>query len=257
MDRLVPWDLQTQKDRSVTLAQRVAVPPPPETIRAPFAERLGVAAASSALIALAAAAGVGAVALFASNAVLALVLGASALTIGALAAYMTRDAVGRWRLVANVHMNRLAAFLPRKRGFAPLAREEIVVGFQNVDRIETREEVFSSFGVTTSQRAYSLVLKEGGRIVLGADRAMLPAHVRRIVEAVRARHDAPLVDRGMIDGDAGFMLVAGVKVPDWSAPPLAAAEVDRRIRARNRTPALLLIAAAFTILTRLVEAFRT
>lgn len=227
--------------------------PPPQHFRAPLAERLGVAAGAIVLIALAAAALAGAAALFASNAVVALVLAASGLAIGSMAAMVSREAASRWRLHATIYAGQLTGFLPGRRGFVPHEREELAVAIRDIDRIETREEIFSSLGVTTAQRAYEIVMKDGGRIFLGADRAMLPAHFRAIVE----RLGKPVTDRGMVDGDAGFLLAAGVKVPDWTAAPLDPAEAGRRIKASNRTPALLLIAAAFTILTRAVEALRT
>ncbi len=226
--------------------------PPPVTFRAPLSERLGVAAAALLLIALALAGIAGAAALYASSAVTALVLAAAALTIGSLAGLVSREAVSRWRLNAAIYAGKLTGFLPRRRGFVIGAREELSVSLQEIDRIETREEIFSSLGVTTGQRAYELALKDGRRIFLGADRDMLPARFRRIVEGVAARTHAPIVDRGMVDGDPGFMLVAGVKVPDWTAPPLAQADAARRTMARNRTPVLLLIAAAFVILARMI-----
>jgi hypothetical protein len=232
--------------------QQAAGVPPPQHFRVSLGERLGVIAAAVVLIALSAGALFSAVFLYAESAVIALVLAAIGLTIGSLAGLLSREAVSRWRLNATIYANRLTGFLPRRRGFVIGAREELSVGLQDIDRIETREEIFSSLGVTTGQRAYELVLKDGARIFLGADRDMLPPHIGRIVEGVTARCHARLVDRGMIDGDAGFMLVAGVKVPDWTAAPLGDADAKRRTMARNRTPALLLIAAAFVVLARFV-----
>ncbi len=229
-----------------------ATVPPPQHFRVALAERLGVAAAAAALIAIAAAGLAGAAALYATNAVLALVLAGIGLTIGSLAGHVTREAVSRWRLNATIYAGRLTGFLPRRRGFVIGAREELSVALNDIERIETREEIFSSLGVTTGQRAYELALKDGGRIFLGADRDMLPPHFRAIVEAIVSRTHATIIDRGMVDGDAGFMLVAGVKVPDWTTPPLSPAEAARRTTARNRTPVLLLIAAAFVILARMI-----
>jgi hypothetical protein len=228
---------------------RAAGVPPPQHFRASRGERLGVAAGASVLIALTIGAALLAVSTYAASAVLALVLGAIALAIGSLAGLVTREAVSRWRLTATIYAGRLDALLPRRRSFAPSDRNELSVAIRDIDRIETREEVFSSLGVTTSQRAYELVMTDGARHFLGADRAMLPPHFKTIVE----RLYKPVIDRGMVDGDAGFLLIAGVKVPDWSAPSLAPADIDRRIKARNRTPVLLLIAAAFTILARFVS----
>lgn len=191
----------------------------------------------------------GAAALFASNAVVAIVLGAAALTVGSMAGLVSGEAVSRWRLQITIYAGRLTGFLPRRRGFVPGDREELTVTIADIDRIETREEMFSSLGGTTSQRAYEIVMRDGARIFLGADRAMMPVHFGDIV----ARLGKKVADRGMVDGDAGFMLVAGMKVPDWSAPSLGAAGIEKRVRARSRTPALLLIAAAFTILARFVS----
>ncbi len=226
--------------------------PPPQQFRAPLAERLGVVVAAAALIALAVAGLAGAAAVYRTSAVLALVLAGIGLTIGSLAGLVTREAVSRWRLGATIYAGRLTGFLPRRRGFVIGAREELSVALNDIERIETREEIFSSLGVTTGQRAYELVLKDGRRVFLGADRDMLPPHFHAIVQGIVLRSHAAIVDRGMIDGDAGFMLVAGVKVPDWTAPPLSPADAARRTAARGRTPALLLIAAAFVILARMI-----
>lgn len=220
--------------------------PPPQHFRAPLTERLGVAAAAILLIALTVGAGTLAAAMLAENAVVALVLAVLALAVGSMAALVSREAASRWRLQATIFAGRLTGFLPRRRGFVMGERTELSVTIADIDRIETREEMFSSLGVTTSQRAFELVMANGARLFLGADRAMLPAHFGGIVERLGTK----IADKGMVDGDAGFMLVAGVKVPDWTAPSLSPAEIDRRIKARNRTPALLLIAAGFTILAR-------
>lgn len=229
----------------------VGVPPPIE-FRSPLPERLGVAAAALVLISLALAALAGAAALFATEAVVALVLAAVALTVGSLAAFVTGDAVARWRQSATLYAGRLTAFLPRRRGFILGAREELSVAIPDIERIETREEVFSSLGVTTSQRAYEIFLKNAAPVFLGADRAMLPAYFGRIAEAITSRGTAPLIDRGMVDGDPGFLLVAGARVPDWGAAPLPPADAARRTKAKNRTPALLGAAALFVILARII-----
>lgn len=231
----------------------VGVPPPIE-FRASLPQRFGVAAAALFLIALALAALMGAIALFADNAVVALVLGASGLVAGSMAGLVTREAAARWRLAATLYAGRLTAFLPRRRGFILGAREEVSLALADIDRIETREEAFSSLGVTTTQRAYEIFLKNGDQIFLGADRAMLPAFFGRIATAITARGTVALVDRGMVDGDPGFLLIAGARVPEWSAPPLAAGEAARRAKARGRTPFLLIAAAMLVILARMVGA---
>ncbi|MDZ7626930.1 MAG: hypothetical protein U5J99_00830 [Parvularculaceae bacterium] len=226
--------------------------PPPQYFRVSLGERLGVAAAAVVLILLTIGACLTAAFLFRESAVIAIVLAAVAATIASFAGLVAREAVSRWRLQATIYAGHLSGFLPRRRGFVIGDPKEMKVSLGDIDRIETRDELFSSLGVTTGQRAYELVLKDGARIFLGADRDMLPAHFGRIVEAITARSHARLVDRGMIDGDAGFLLVAGVKVPDWSAPPLQPSDAERRMKARNRTPALLLIAAAFVVLARFI-----
>lgn len=222
--------------------------PPPQHYRAPLAERLGVAASALLLAALVAAAVAGALAIYAVSAVAALVLGILAFSIGSLAAFVAEDAVARWRIEATVYAGRLAAFLPRRRGFIVGAREEIEIAIDDIDRIETREEVFSSLGVTTSQRSFEVVLKDGARVFLGADRAMLPAFFGRIVAAITARGTVPVVDRGMVEGKAGFLLFAGARVPEWGAPPLEPEAAARRMRARIRTPLLLMAAALLVAL---------
>ncbi len=235
----------------MTAADAPAGVPPPLHFRAPLAERLGVAGVAIVTISLTIGALALAAAMVATNAVIAIVLFATALAIGSMAALVSREAVSRWRLRATIFANRLTGFLPRRRGFILGEREELAVSLTDVARIETREELFSSLGVTTSQRAFELVMNDGARIFLGADRQMLPPHFGRIVSAIASRGGASVIDRGMVDGDAGFLLVAGMKVPDWTAPPLPPAEVERRIMARNRTPVLLLVAAAFVLLARL------
>ncbi len=57
-------------------------------------------------------------------------------------------------------------------------------------------------------------MRDGARFFPGADREMLPPHFSRIVNALVARTDAPVADRGMVDGNPGFLLVIGQEVPD-------------------------------------------
>ncbi len=231
--------------------QSVAVPPPIE-FRAPLGERLGVAAVSVLLGALAIAAGAGALALFTTQAAAAIVLAGLALMTGSLAAFVTHDAIARCRLKATIYAGRLTAFLPRRRGFIIGAREELSVAIPDIEGIETRVEVFSSLGVTTTQRAYEIVLKDGGRVFLGADRDMLPAYFAKIANAIAPQAPAGLVDRGVVDGDPGVLLLAGARVPEWNAPPLPPHVAARRLKARNRTPLLMALAALIILGARMI-----
>ncbi len=222
--------------------------------RASLAERLGVAATAFVIIALTIFIGALGIGVYASNAMMAIVLAATAAMTATLAGLVTREAVSRWRLKAVISGNNLTGVLPRRRGFVDADRIDAAVKLSDIARIETREEVFSSLGVTTSQRAFSFVMRDGSRVFLGADREMLPAHFGAIASAVVSRSGAPVTDLGMVDGNAGFMLVIGQSAPEWSAAPLPPAAVAQRRAQRRRTVALLIAASLVVILARSLSA---
>ncbi len=157
----------------------------------------------------------------------------------ALTWLVAKEAVSRWRLYARLEGGTLTALLPRRRGFIDQPRDRVPLALADIDRIETRYEAFASNGVTTRQQAYMIVKRDGERLLLGADREWVPPFFCRLADAIADRAGVSIVDLGMVDGDAGFMLVAGQSTPDWETPSLSAPEIALRHHRRARTAAIL------------------
>lgn len=236
-------------DRALNAAQI----PPPLRFTPALSGRIGVSLAAVAISALTIAMFTLIAPALRESLPLAIVLGAVGFVMASLSALVAKEAVARWRLRAGIYAGRLTASLPRRRGFIAFDREGLDTPLADIARIDTRLEHFESLGVSTSQRAYRLALRDGRGIELGGDREMMPAFFGPLVEAIVARTGAPVVDHGVVDGDAGFMLVAGQSAPPWDTPALSASEAALRARKRARTAPLLIFATLLTILTQLIS----
>lgn len=229
-----------------------ATVPPPLVFEAPLGERVfvtGCAVFMGALALFLVAVMIGS---FVVNIALGFVMLVAVAAIGAMVFLVTKEAVSRWRMRVTFYAGRMTALLPRRRGFIDMKREEIEIAISDVDRVETRLEIYSSIGVTTAQRAFSIVLRDGTRIALGADRDWVQPFWGRIADELAARAGAGLIDLGAVDGDAGFLLVAGQSAPEWSAASLAPAEIEVRNRRRARTAAIMSAAALIVLLAQIL-----
>ncbi len=209
------------------------------TFRASLGEKIFVTAFTVFMGGLALFMLIAAVGGFVVNFFLGLFLLLVAAIIIALTFLVAKEAFSRWRLYARLEDGVLTALLPRRRGFIDQPRDRVTVSLADIETIQSRYESFASIGVTTGQQAYSIVKRGGERIFLGADREYTPPFFGKLAGAIAARAGVSIDDLGMVDGDAGFLLVAGQSVPDWSSPSLSAPEIELRGRRRARTAAIL------------------
>jgi hypothetical protein len=224
--------------------------PPPLTFRASLTERILVTLCALFMGAIALFMLAAAVGGFVANFLIGLVLLVAAAIIVALTWLVAKEAVSRWRLYAHLDGETLTALLPRRRGFIDQPRDKVNIALADIESIETRFESFTSIGVTTGQQAYVLVKRDGDRILLGADREWVPPFFARLAEAIVARAGVAVVDLGMVDGDAGFLLVAFQSAPAWETPSLSAPEIDKRDRHRARTATIMSLLALVVVLAQ-------
>lgn len=225
----------------------------PQVFRASLTERIMVTVFAVFMGAVTLFLIVGAIGGFVAGFFLGTFLALVAAIVLALTWLVAKEAVSRWRLYARIEDGELTALLPRRRGFIDQPRVAVTIALADIDRIETRYESFTSIGVTTGQQAYMLVTREGERHLLGADREWVPPFFAKLVEAIRARSPAEIRDLGMVDGDAGFLLVAGQSVPDWTSPSLSPEEIAVRGRRRARTAAILGGLAMLVVLAQVLS----
>jgi hypothetical protein len=166
-------------------------------------------------------------------------LAAFILAVSAVMALMTwitgREALANWRVRIVIDGATAHLILPRIRGFVAQAPMDRWLPLASIAMVEQRDEAFRSLGTTALQRAYALVLHDGSRVVLGADRQMKAPFFGPAAQAIAAQAAAPLHDLGLVDGKAGPVLVAGNTAPDWTAAPLSPAVADKRRRAAALT----------------------
>jgi len=224
--------------------------PPPIEFRTGLAGRIGVAIAVCLMAALTVAVLVLTGPAWSESAALGLVMAGVGLALASLTAYCAKEAVARQRLGAEIYAGRLTARLPNRRGYIASDKQTLDVPLSNIERILTRIEHFESIGVATGQRAYRLVLRDGREIDLGADREMMPPFFGPLVEAIARGSNAPVEDRGAVDGKAGFLLVAGQSAPDWDTPPLPEDVAALKARKRKRAPGVIGIAILVAIIVR-------
>lgn len=145
-----------------------------------------------------------------------LVIGAGLLW---LFVHVLREALAQTQTRIAIQDGAVHLRLPARRGFAELAPVSETVPRAAISAIQARTEAFRSGGATT-QAAFALVLEDGRRIVLGADRPTLAPLFRQAAEAIAAETRLPIRDLGVVDGDGGFLLLGGVRVPDWESAAL-------------------------------------
>ena len=175
--------------------------------------------------------------------------GAAIVGVGLL---VVGEMLAAFRLRIAVADGRVELRLPARRGHVVHAEVNETIALASIDRIETRAEAFRQLGVAAVQQAYRLRLKDGRAIDLGADRQMKPPLFGRAAEAIAAAADAPIEDRGMVDGGAGVLAVVGTSVPEWSAPSLAAGDIVKRRAAAARAFSVMAWTAALVALARLI-----
>jgi hypothetical protein len=177
------------------------------------------------------------------------------LALGVLIPVTVREMRGRFALRIDIRGGTLEMRLPAARGMAMLEPVETRLALSQIRRIDTRVEAYKSAGMIALQRAWSVELKDGSRIELGADRAPLKPLFERVARELALRTGAAIYDLGMVDAkSSGAAGLIGAKAPAWHARTLDADTVKRRLRGAARVGQLLLIAAIVLHLAKLLLA---
>jgi hypothetical protein len=119
--------------------------------------------------------------------------------------------------------------LPRLRGPVPLpslVRAEIA--YSDIAAVEHREEMYSSLGLANIQDAYSLVLRDGTRILLGVLAELWGASlpVDQAAERIAQRAGCSVRDRGAVR--VGGVIRGFIRdAPPWGSETMTAAERKR------------------------------
>lgn len=127
----------------------------------------------------------------------------------------------------EVRSDRVLLRMARTRGVLPLPRLiRADIPYSDVRSVESREEIYSTFGLTTMLRAYSLVTRDGTRLPLGvmAENAGFQMPFDRAAALIAERAHTGIVVRGAVR--VGGILHSMISdVPPWSAEPLSANEL--------------------------------
>ena len=202
------------------------------TLRRSWSDRLLVSVGALLMVAITLViAGLGFVVAFSSAPWVGAIMGVAAAGLLVLTYVVLREAEGRWMTRITLGPAEARFDLPARRGYADLAPVHLKVPYGQIAAIEVRDEAFSSLGVTMIQRAASLVLQDGARVDLGADRPMMSAYVGPAAAALAQRAGIGVRDLGMVDGKTGPLAVTGNTTPDWKTHPLSNADAIRRHRA--------------------------
>lgn len=157
----------------------------------------------------------------------------------------------------EVGPERLKLRLPLVRGPLPLLGTiRADLPYADIVTVDTRAEVYVSFGLVTVQHAYSILTRHGDRILLGVMAENWGAQMPYDEAAARiaARAELPVVDHGAVR--VGGILRAMIEdVPPWSAEPMP---IDDAVRWRRRaalTMQIILLLVAFTAVLRACARF--
>jgi hypothetical protein len=171
-----------------------------------------------------------------------------ALVLAALAVYFLLAL--RMSIVRiEVGPERLKLRMPRVRGPLPLLRTiRADLPYSVIAAVETREEVYSTFGLVTVERAYSIVTRDGARLPLGVMAENWGGQMRfdEAAERIAARARLPVSKRGAVR--VGGIIRAMVNdVPPWSAEAMSVPESQawhRRAIMTMQFIGLLIVAVA-------------
>jgi hypothetical protein len=152
----------------------------------------------------------------------------------------------------EVGPQRLKLRIPKVRGPLPLLSTiRADLPYSAIASVETREEVYSSFGLVTVQRVFSLVTREGVRLPLGVMAENWGAQMPydKAAAQIAARAHTAVVDRGAVR--VGGILRAIINdVPPWSTQTMPAEESTAWHRRAALTIQLILALVAVTALLR-------
>jgi hypothetical protein len=117
------------------------------------------------------------------------------------------------------------------------------IPYADIAAVETRDEVYSSFGLTSVQTAYSIATKAGRRIVLGFTSPLATWNYSFDEAAARIARNAKVTDRGAVEvGGIIRSIIRGT--PPWSTASIGA---NARATARRRAALAMQIAFAMVV----------
>ncbi len=153
-----------------------------------------------------------------------------ALPFAGLTYYVYREAVARSFARIAINWQTLELQLPPQRSYVAQEKIETSLPLASIKSIESRAESFRAIGTTAVQFAYSIVLNDGRRIVLGADRRFTSPYYQNAAGMISNNVKIPITNLGLVDGNPGFLLVAGQSIPDWNAAPVGEAAMQKRFK---------------------------
>lgn len=153
-----------------------------------------------------------------------------ALPFVALTYYVYREAVARSFTRIAINWQTLELRLPAQRSYVPQEKLETSLPLASIKAIESRAESLRALGNTVLQYAYSIVLDDGRRIVLGADRRFISPYYQNAAGAISNNVKIPIRDLGLVDGNPGFLMFSGQTVPPWDAAPVPVATMQKRFK---------------------------
>lgn len=144
--------------------------------------------------------------------------------------YVYREAIARSFARIAINWQTLELRLPAQRSYVAQEKIDTSLPLASIKAIESRAESFRALGTTAVQFAYSLVLDDGRRIVLGADRRFTSPYYQNAAGLISNNVKIPITNRGLVDGNPGLLLVAGQSIPDWNAAPVSEAAMQKRFK---------------------------
>lgn len=181
-------------------------------------------------------------------------LWAMAAFIGLMTALVSNEALIRWQTRIQIDGNAVRLSLPSRRSYVPQTPVETRLSLSTIQTIQTRAEAFRAAGNTVLQQAYALVMDDGSRIVLGADRRMVATYYADAAAILAARAGIRIEDLGTVDGDPGILMLWGQTVPGWDAAPLAPEAAETRVRQERRAWQMVSIVVFILLAVRVLVA---
>ncbi|HRP09548.1 MAG TPA: hypothetical protein PLK37_00780 [Terricaulis sp.] len=152
------------------------------------------------------------------------------LTAGAMALiglYLLEDALARGGVRIAIGANAAELALPERRGHVRYPAVYESVPRAALTGIESRTETFSN---AAEQTTYALVLADGRRLILGADKQMLAPFFHNAAQTLAREWSLEIRHLGVVKAKTGFMLMWGAAVPPWDSEVLGAAEAEKTLR---------------------------
>jgi hypothetical protein len=152
----------------------------------------------------------------------------------------------------EVGPERLKVRVPRLRGPLPLLstlRAELP--YSAIASVETREEVYSSFGIVTVQRSFRVVTRDGASIPLGimAENWGAQMPYDQLSARIAARAGIPVVERGAVRV-GGIVRAIVDDLPPWTTEAMTSTESNIWRRRAAMTMQFVVFVSIATALLR-------